>query len=74
MTKHVRKLLVLLSGLSVLLIGILMIFLPGPALAVIPAGLALLATEFTWAAKILQKTRDKINQSVGKIKKRKGIA
>ena len=30
-----------------------MIVLPGPAIVVIPVGLALLATEFIWAKKLL---------------------
>jgi len=45
-------------GFTVLLIGIAMIFLPGPALIVIPAGLLILASEFLWAKRLL----DKINE------------
>lgn len=33
--------------------GVAMIVLPGPALLVIPAGLAILATEFPWAKRAL---------------------
>ena len=53
----VQKLIIGIIGGIVLLIGILMIFLPGPALLVIPAGLAILATEFTWARRWLHKGR-----------------
>jgi tellurite resistance protein TerC len=35
-----------------------MIVLPGPAFVFIPAGLAMLATEFLWARKLLQKVKD----------------
>jgi len=38
--------------------GIAMIVLPGPAFVFIPAGLAILATEFLWARKLLQKVKD----------------
>jgi len=35
------------------------IVLPGPAILVIPLGLAILATEFVWARKLLNKFKDK---------------
>ena len=46
---RVRKLVVAVAGLIAILVGVALIFLPGPAFIVIPAGFALLATEFTWA-------------------------
>jgi len=51
--KPVRKLLVFVLGMSVLVIGIAMIILPGPAFVVIPLGLTILATEFLWARRWL---------------------
>lgn len=53
----------LLVGTAVLLAGIAMIILPGPAFLVIPAGLAILATEFAWAKKILRKIKEKVSLS-----------
>jgi uncharacterized protein (TIGR02611 family) len=50
-----RRVIIMLVGSIVLLIGIAMIFLPGPAVIVIPAGLAILATEFEWAQNLLDK-------------------
>ena len=41
-----------------MLIGIAMIALPGPAVVVIPAGLAILALEFAWAKVWLKKVKD----------------
>ena len=49
----IRKGFVLLIGLTVLLAGIVMIVTPGPAIVVIPLGLAILATEFIWAKHLL---------------------
>ena len=51
--KQVKRLVVAVVGLTVLLLGIAMILLPGPAFILIPAGLAILATEFVWARKLL---------------------
>ena len=44
-----RKLFVGLIGATVLLIGLVMLVLPGPGLPIMAAGLAILATEFLWA-------------------------
>ncbi|MBI3849968.1 MAG: PGPGW domain-containing protein [Verrucomicrobia bacterium] len=44
-------------GVTVLLIGIALLVLPGPAVLVIPIGLAILAAEFAWAERLLQKLR-----------------
>jgi tellurite resistance protein TerC len=49
-------------GFTILAIGIAMIVLPGPAIAVIPIGLALLATEFIWAKKLLVAVQDRFNR------------
>ena len=44
-------------GGTVLVIGIVLLVLPGPAFVVIPLGLAILATEFVWAQRWLKKVR-----------------
>jgi len=56
--KALKRVAVAILGSSVLLIGIAMIVLPGPALVVIPAGLAILALEFAWARRWLHQWRD----------------
>jgi len=43
-------------GFTVLLSGLAMLVLPGPALAVIPIGLFLLALEFQWAEEWLERS------------------
>lgn len=43
-------------GFTVLIAGLLMLVLPGPALLVIPIGLALLSLEFVWAEGLLERT------------------
>lgn len=50
----IKRIAILLIGTSVVIVGIIMIFTPGPAIVVIPAGLAILATEFVWARRILR--------------------
>jgi tellurite resistance protein TerC len=48
---------VLILGGTVLLVGLLLIVLPGPAFVVIPVGLAILATEFAWARRLLARAK-----------------
>ena len=59
----VRRVIVSVIGGTILLIGIAMIVLPGPAVVVIPLGLAILATEFIWARRWLRKARKMFKQA-----------
>lgn len=65
--KQARRAAVLLLGSSVMLIGVAMVVLPGPALLVIPLGLAILALEFTWAARWLAKFRKTVGEAKTRI-------
>ena len=56
--KQIRKLVIFLIGTSIVLIGCVLFFTPGPAIIVIPVGLAVLATEFIWAKKLLKKFKE----------------
>jgi uncharacterized protein (TIGR02611 family) len=53
----VKKVLVGVVGSIVLLIGLAMMVLPGPAIIFIPLGLAILASEFRWARRLLVRFR-----------------
>jgi tellurite resistance protein TerC len=53
----VRRAVIAVIGGTILLLGLAMIVLPGPAVVVIPVGLAVLATEFIWARRWLRKAR-----------------
>lgn len=57
--KTLRRLLILLIGGTMVLIGLVMFFTPGPGVLVILVGLALLATEFIWARILLRKFKEK---------------
>lgn len=59
----VKRVIVSAVGFTVLMIGLAMLVLPGPAFLVIPVGLAILATEFVWARTLLQKARLTISRS-----------
>jgi len=63
--KGVKRLIVATIGFTLLLIGVAMIVLPGPAFIVIPVSLGILATEFIWAKTLMKKAKilfaEKIN-------------
>ncbi|HWQ68628.1 MAG TPA: PGPGW domain-containing protein [Patescibacteria group bacterium] len=55
--KQAKRVIIIVVGFTVLVIGIALIVLPGPATLVIPLGLAILATEFVWARRLLVRFR-----------------
>jgi uncharacterized protein (TIGR02611 family) len=61
--KPVRRVIIGVIGGTILLIGIAMIVLPGPAIVVVPLGLMVLATEFLWARRWLRKFRGWVDEA-----------
>jgi uncharacterized protein (TIGR02611 family) len=57
-----RRIAVSVVGFSVLLFGMALIVLPGPALVVIPVGLAILGLEFAWARRWLRNVKERSGQ------------
>ncbi len=63
----IRKVIYTVIGVTVVLIGVVMIVLPGPAIVVIPLGLAILASEYAWARRVIRRGR----VFVGRVRKPK---
>ena len=66
--KFVRRVVVAVVGTTVLLLGIVMLVTPGPALLVIPAGLAILGLEFAWARYWLRRARRTISNQGARVR------
>lgn len=64
--KLVRRIVIFIVGVSVVLVGIVMFVTPGPAIIVIPAGLAILGLEFAWARHWLKLMKEKTKEVVDK--------
>lgn len=62
--RHARRLIVAVVGVTVLLFGLALVILPGPAFVVIPLGLAILAAEFAWARSLLRRVRRGISNGL----------
>ena len=65
---RVRKSAVILAGGLVLVLGVIMVVTPGPAVVFIPAGLAILATEFRWARRALTRFRWLLRKTLRKVR------
>lgn len=64
--RHVRRVIILIVGGTVVLAGLALTVLPGPAFVVIPLGLGILSIEFAWARRLLRTARDLIRNTVTK--------
>ena len=62
--KFARRIVIAVVGSTILLIGVIMIVTPGPAMVLIPTGLAILGLEFAWARLWLKRIRRKISSTV----------
>ncbi len=66
--KWARRIAIAVIGGTIVLIGIAMIVLPGPALVVIPVGLGVLGLEFAWARRWLARVRDHADKLVNGVR------
>ena len=63
-----RRIAVAVIGGTIMLVGIAMVVLPGPAIVVIPLGLGVLGLEFAWARHWLRKLRATANNVVDRVR------
>jgi len=70
--KIAKRIAIGIVGGSVLVVGVLMIVLPGPAFVVIPVGLGILSLEFAWARIWLKKARMKAEDMARSFQNRNG--
>lgn len=56
--RSTKRILVLVIGLALVAGGLAMLVLPGPGIVVVIVGLAVLATEFVWAERMLDRAKD----------------
>lgn len=68
--RHARRIAIAVVGGSVVLVGIAMLVLPGPAFVVIPVGLGILGLEFAWARRWLERVKHHAARAVDSVKGR----
>jgi uncharacterized protein (TIGR02611 family) len=69
--RNSKRVAVTVAGFVVVLAGAAMLVLPGPGIIVIIAGLAILATEYVWAQRLLRIAKEKANQAKDAILRKK---
>lgn len=67
--RHTKRVTIAVLGSSVALIGVVLIPYPGPGWLIVFAGLAILATEFAFAERLLARARGKYEQWVNWLKR-----
>ena len=63
-----RRIAILIGGTLLLLTGVVMLVLPGPGVALIVAGLAVLGTQFEWARRASAWIRDRARDAFAAVK------
>lgn len=66
-----KKIVVLVVGVTLGLLGVVMLVTPGPGLVVILLGLAVLATEFLWARRLLDRVKRHARDAADAVLRRK---
>jgi len=66
---HLIRVAAAIGGFLVVLLGIILIPLPGPGLLVVAVGLAVLALEFAWAEHLLERTVDRLGEAGERVKR-----
>lgn len=64
--KALRKLIIILTGFPIVIVGLILIPLPGPGILVTLAGLFILAIEFEWAERHKQKAKGHLTRIIDK--------
>lgn len=71
-----KRIAILVVGLALVAGGLAMLVLPGPGIVVVIAGLAVLATEFAWAERMLDTAKEQASKAkdkaTGALRRRKG--
>jgi Putative transmembrane protein (PGPGW) len=71
--RRLRRFLIGVIGFSVVLIGLVMIVLPGPAIIIVPLGFAILASEFAWARRVWRRGTILVSRIRGKPVRREPV-
>lgn len=64
-----RKAGVTIAGFTIIIVGVILLILPGPGILVILLGLAVLSLEFEWAERHMQLIKSKSRKTLDKVRK-----
>jgi tellurite resistance protein TerC len=67
--EQVRRIFLVIAGFTLLLAGVVMLVTPGPGLVVIFLGLGLLAAEFVWARRLMDRIKHEGGRMMDAVRK-----
>lgn len=65
--KSAKRIIVIIFGFTILLLGIALLFLPGPGILTIILGLFILSAEYLWAKRLLERVKSGVDKLKSKI-------
>lgn len=68
-----KRMAVSVAGFTVVIAGLVLVPLPGPGWLIVFAGLAILATEYVWAQRLLRFAKDKVGQAKDVVIRKKPV-
>ncbi|MGC3988355.1 MAG: PGPGW domain-containing protein [Chthoniobacteraceae bacterium] len=68
--RFAKRIMIAIAGFTVIIIGVVMIPLPGPGALVILAGLSILALEFAWARRLLVRAKEAMEKARARFKRK----
>ena len=71
--RSTKTIVIFVVGVTLIVAGIVMLVVPGPGLLVIVAGLAVLATEFAWAERVLRHAKGRYDAWNGWLKRQHAV-
>jgi uncharacterized protein (TIGR02611 family) len=71
LTRNGKRIAVTVAGLVLVAAGLVLLVLPGPGMLLVILGLAVLATEYVWAQRMLNFAKRKAEQAKDKVLGRK---
>lgn len=68
LVRRARRVVVAVGGGTLLLIGVVLLFIPGPGTPFLISGFALLATEFVWARRWLRLVKERAARATRQVR------
>ena len=72
--RNAKRVAITVAGFSVMILGLILVPLPGPGWLIVFAGLAMLATEYVWAQRLLRFAKTKAGQARDAVLRRRQTA
>jgi len=64
-----KRIAVTVVGFGLIAVGLVLLVMPGPGLLLIAAGLAVLATQYTWARRALDETKKRAGSATRRLRR-----